>query len=113
MATIETAWRDLTAALEGEVVFPGSPRYEEVSQAADPALPRRAPAGRGAVPDPRGRGRGDRVRASLGYRGRGTERRARLRWALVWTRDGAGSHADAFPGGLGRPGHRGARLPAR
>jgi FAD binding domain-containing protein/berberine-like enzyme len=30
MATIETAWRDLTAALEGEVVLPGSPRYDEV-----------------------------------------------------------------------------------
>ena len=24
MGTIETAWRDLTAALEGEVVLPGS-----------------------------------------------------------------------------------------
>jgi FAD/FMN-containing dehydrogenase len=30
MATIESAWRDLTAALEGEVVLPGSPRYDEV-----------------------------------------------------------------------------------
>jgi FAD binding domain/Berberine and berberine like len=30
MATIETAWRDLTAALEGEVVLPGSPRYDEM-----------------------------------------------------------------------------------
>jgi hypothetical protein len=30
MATIETAWRDLTAAVEGQVVLPGSPRYDEV-----------------------------------------------------------------------------------
>jgi FAD/FMN-containing dehydrogenase len=30
MATIESAWRDLTAALEGEVVLPGSARYDEV-----------------------------------------------------------------------------------
>jgi FAD/FMN-containing dehydrogenase len=30
MATIEAAWRDLAAALEGEVVLPGSPRYDEV-----------------------------------------------------------------------------------
>src|SRR5262245_44109252 len=30
MATIETAWRELTAALEGEVVLPGSPRYDEL-----------------------------------------------------------------------------------
>jgi FAD/FMN-containing dehydrogenase len=37
MATIETAWRDLTAALEGEVVLPGSPRYDEVRR---PQIPR-------------------------------------------------------------------------
>src|SRR5262249_50269528 len=37
MATIETAWRALTAALEGEVVFPGSPRYEEIRR---PQIPR-------------------------------------------------------------------------
>jgi rhodanese-related sulfurtransferase len=37
MATIETAWRDLTAALEGEVVLPGSPRYDEVR---GPQIPR-------------------------------------------------------------------------
>jgi FAD/FMN-containing dehydrogenase len=30
MAIVDTAWRDLTAALEGEVVLPGSPRYDEV-----------------------------------------------------------------------------------
>jgi hypothetical protein len=30
MATTETAWQDLTAALEGEVVLSGSPRYDEV-----------------------------------------------------------------------------------
>ena len=30
MATIETAWRDLTAALEGDVVLPGSRRYDKV-----------------------------------------------------------------------------------
>jgi FAD binding domain/Berberine and berberine like len=30
MRTVETAWPDLTAALEGEVVLPGSPRYDEV-----------------------------------------------------------------------------------
>ena len=30
MATIETAWRALTTALEGDVVLPGSPRYDEV-----------------------------------------------------------------------------------
>jgi len=30
MATIETAWRDLTTALEGEVVLPDSPRYDDV-----------------------------------------------------------------------------------
>jgi hypothetical protein len=30
MATTETAWRELTAALEGEVVLPGSPRYDQV-----------------------------------------------------------------------------------
>jgi len=37
MATIETAWRDLKAALEGEVVLPGSPRYDEVRR---PQIPR-------------------------------------------------------------------------
>ena len=37
MATIETAWRDLTEALEGEVVLPGSPRYDEVRK---PQIPR-------------------------------------------------------------------------
>src|SRR5918999_326676 len=34
---METAWRDLTAALEGEVVRPGSPRYDEVRR---PQIPR-------------------------------------------------------------------------
>jgi FAD/FMN-containing dehydrogenase len=37
MATIETAWRDLTSALEGEVVLPGSPRYDELRR---PQIPR-------------------------------------------------------------------------
>jgi FAD/FMN-containing dehydrogenase len=37
MATIETAWRDLTAALESEVVLPDSPRYDEVRR---PQIPR-------------------------------------------------------------------------
>jgi FAD binding domain/Berberine and berberine like len=37
MATIETAWRDLGAALDGEVVLPGSPRYDEVRR---PQIPR-------------------------------------------------------------------------
>ena len=37
MATVDTAWRDLTAALEGEVVLPGSPRYDEVRR---PQIPR-------------------------------------------------------------------------
>jgi hypothetical protein len=37
MATVETAWRDLTAALEGEVVVPSSPRYDEVRR---PQIPR-------------------------------------------------------------------------
>jgi hypothetical protein len=37
MAAIETAWRDLRAALEGEVVLPGSPRYDEVRR---PQIPR-------------------------------------------------------------------------
>jgi hypothetical protein len=37
VATIETAWRDLTAALEGEVVLPGSPRYDELRR---PQIPR-------------------------------------------------------------------------
>jgi FAD binding domain/Berberine and berberine like len=30
MGTVETAWPDLTAALQGEVVLPGSPRYDDV-----------------------------------------------------------------------------------
>jgi FAD/FMN-containing dehydrogenase len=34
---IETAWPDLRAALEGEVVLPGSPRYDEVRR---PQIPR-------------------------------------------------------------------------
>jgi FAD/FMN-containing dehydrogenase len=37
MATIETAWRDLRAALEGDVVLPGSPQYDEVRR---PQIPR-------------------------------------------------------------------------
>ena len=37
MATIETAWRDLTATLQGEVVLPDSPRYDEVRR---PQIPR-------------------------------------------------------------------------
>jgi FAD/FMN-containing dehydrogenase len=37
MATIETAWRDLRAAIEGEVVLPGSERYDEVRR---PQIPR-------------------------------------------------------------------------
>jgi FAD/FMN-containing dehydrogenase len=37
MATIETAWEDLTASLEGEVVLPDSPRYDEVRR---PQIPR-------------------------------------------------------------------------
>ncbi len=37
MATIRTAWRDLAAALSGEVVLPGSPRYDEVRR---PQIPR-------------------------------------------------------------------------
>jgi FAD/FMN-containing dehydrogenase len=37
MATIETAWRDLTTSLEGEVVRPDSPRYDEVRK---PQIPR-------------------------------------------------------------------------
>jgi FAD/FMN-containing dehydrogenase len=37
MATIETAWRDLRAALAGEVVLPGSPVYDEVRR---PQIPR-------------------------------------------------------------------------
>ncbi len=36
-ATAEAAWRDLTAAVEGEVVLPGSPRYDEVRR---PPIPR-------------------------------------------------------------------------
>ena len=63
--------------------------------------------------DARGRGRGDRVRAWLGYRGRGTEPWARLRWALFRPWDGAGPHTVVFPRALGWPGQRGARLPAR
>ena len=37
MATIETGWRDLGAALKGEVVLPGSPRYDELRK---PQIPR-------------------------------------------------------------------------
>ena len=37
MATIETAWRDLRAALEGEVVLRGSTRYDQVRK---PQIPR-------------------------------------------------------------------------
>jgi FAD binding domain/Berberine and berberine like len=37
MATIDTSWRELTAALEAEVVLPGSPRYDEVRK---PPIPR-------------------------------------------------------------------------
>src|SRR5262245_1948451 len=37
MATVETSWRELTAALEGEVVRPRSPRYDEVRK---PPIPR-------------------------------------------------------------------------
>jgi FAD/FMN-containing dehydrogenase len=37
MAIVDTAWRDLTAALDGEVVLPGSPRYDEVRR---PQIPR-------------------------------------------------------------------------
>ena len=37
MATIDTAWRNLTAALEGDVVLPGSPRYDEARR---PQIPR-------------------------------------------------------------------------
>lgn len=37
MATVETAWLDLRAALEGEVVLPGSQRYDEVRK---PQIPR-------------------------------------------------------------------------
>jgi FAD/FMN-containing dehydrogenase len=37
MATTEAAWRDLTAVLEGDVVLPGSSRYDEVRR---PQIPR-------------------------------------------------------------------------
>jgi FAD/FMN-containing dehydrogenase len=37
VATTETSWPKLTAALEGEVVLPGAPRYDEVRK---PAIPR-------------------------------------------------------------------------
>jgi FAD/FMN-containing dehydrogenase len=37
VATVDTPWRDLTAALEGEVALPGSSRYEEVRR---PQIPR-------------------------------------------------------------------------
>jgi hypothetical protein len=37
MVTIQTAWRNLTAALEGELVLPGSRRYDEVRR---PQIPR-------------------------------------------------------------------------
>ena len=37
MAAIESAWRELTGALEGDVALPGSPRYDEVRR---PPIPR-------------------------------------------------------------------------
>jgi FAD/FMN-containing dehydrogenase len=37
MATIDTAWQNLTTAVEGEVVLPGYPRYDEVRR---PQIPR-------------------------------------------------------------------------
>ncbi len=37
MAMLETGWRDLTTALDGEVVLPDSPRYDEVRK---PQIPR-------------------------------------------------------------------------
>lgn len=37
MATIETVWRELTSAVEGEVLLPGSSRYDEVRK---PPIPR-------------------------------------------------------------------------
>jgi FAD/FMN-containing dehydrogenase len=37
LATVATAWRELAAALEGELVLPGSPRYDEVRK---PQIPR-------------------------------------------------------------------------
>ena len=37
MAAVESVWRDLTATVEGEVVLPGSPRYDEVRR---PQIPR-------------------------------------------------------------------------
>jgi FAD/FMN-containing dehydrogenase len=37
METVEISWRELTAALEGELVLPGSPRYDEVRK---PPIPR-------------------------------------------------------------------------
>jgi FAD/FMN-containing dehydrogenase len=37
VTAIETGWRHLTAALEGEVVLPGSPRYDQVRR---PQIPR-------------------------------------------------------------------------
>jgi FAD/FMN-containing dehydrogenase len=37
VATIESAWRELAAALEGEVVLPGAARYDEVRR---PQIPR-------------------------------------------------------------------------
>jgi len=37
MATIDAGWRDLKAALEGELVLPGSPRYDQVRR---PQIPR-------------------------------------------------------------------------
>src|SRR5215831_4474376 len=36
-ATVETSWRELMAALEGEVVLPGSPTYDKVRK---PPIPR-------------------------------------------------------------------------
>jgi FAD binding domain/Berberine and berberine like len=37
LLAVQTAWRDLGSALEGEVVLPGSPRYDEVRR---PQIPR-------------------------------------------------------------------------
>jgi FAD/FMN-containing dehydrogenase len=38
MATTETSWRELTVALEGEVVLPGSPRYDEIRKPPIPSF---------------------------------------------------------------------------
>src|SRR4029450_1797084 len=93
VATIETAWRELTAALEGEVVLPAPPRVREL-----PTPPRAPRAGRGA-----------RVCAALGVRARDPERRPRLRRTFVRIRDRAGPQRDALGGCRGRRGPPGAR----